>query len=64
MPAGQQTSLELEEGSYNLAFVDQVQSVLRTLAEYSAERGLIETRVLVREPGVPGSQPGYRAAVY
>ncbi len=64
LPAGEKTSLELEEGSYNLAFVDQNQSVLRTLADYDAERGLIETRVLVREPGVPGSQPSYRAAVF
>ena len=38
--------------------------MLRTLADYAAERGLIETRVLVREPGVPGSQPSYRAAVF
>ena len=64
LPAGQQTSLQLDEGSYNLAFIDQEQSVLRTLADYDAERGLIETRVLVREPGVPGSQPSYRAAVF
>ena len=64
LPAGEHTSLELEAGSYNLAFVDEDQNVLRTLAEYEAERGLIETRVLVREPGVPGSQPSYRAAVF
>ncbi len=64
LPSGQQTSLELEEGSYNLAFVDQDQAILRTLADYEAERGVIETRVLVREPGVPGSQGSYRAAVF
>ncbi len=64
LPAGQHTSIELGEGSYNLAFVDQDQTVLRTLANYQADRGLIETRVLVREPGIPGSQPSYRAAVY
>ena len=64
LPAGDHTSLELDEGTYNLAFVDQDQNVLRTLAEYRADRGLIETRVLVREPGVPGSQASYRAAVY
>ena len=64
LPAGGQTSLELEEGSYNLAFVDQDRRVLRTLADYDAERGLIETRILVREPGIPGSQPNYRAAVF
>jgi len=64
MPGGQGISLELEAGSYNLAFVDDDQNVLRTLAEYEAERGLIETRVLVREPGVPGSQASYRAAVF
>jgi len=64
LPAGEHTSLELDEGTYNLAFVDQDQNVLRTLADYQADRGLIETRVLVREPGVPGSQASYRAAVY
>ena len=53
LPAGAHTSLELEAGSYNLAFVDGDQNVLRTLADYAAERGLIETRVLVREPGNP-----------
>lgn len=64
LPAGDHTSLELDEGRYNLAFVDQDHNVLRTLVDYQAERGLIETRVLVREPGVPGSQASYRAAVY
>ena len=64
LPAGQHTSLELEAGSYNLAFVDQDQNVLRTLAAYEAVRGVVETRVLVREPGVPGSQTSYRAAVF
>ncbi|MCY3778764.1 MAG: NADH-quinone oxidoreductase subunit J [Chloroflexi bacterium] len=64
LPAGQKISLELEEGAYNLAFVDQDQSVLRTLADYEASRGVIETRVLVQEPGIPGSQPTYRAAVF
>ena len=64
LAAGAQTSLELEEGAYNLAFVEHEQNVLRTLAEYKAERAVIETRVLVREPGIPGSQPSYRAAVF
>ncbi len=64
LPAGQQTGIELEEGTYNLAFVDQDQNVLRALAEFDAARGVIETRVLVREPGVPGSQASYRAAVF
>ncbi|MCY3978718.1 MAG: NADH-quinone oxidoreductase subunit J [Chloroflexi bacterium] len=64
LPAGDHTSIALDEGAYNLAFVDQDQNILRTLADYKAERGLIETRVLVREPGVPGSQPSYRAAVF
>ena len=64
LPAGAHISLELEAGVYNLAFVDEEQNVLRTLANYDAERGLIETRVFVREPGVPGSQPSYRAAVF
>ena len=64
LPAGEQSSLELEEGAYNLAFVDQDQAVLRTLANYAAERGLVETRVLAREPGVAGGQASYRAAVF
>ena len=64
LPAGDHTSLELEEGRYNLAFVDQDQNILRLLSDYQAERGLIETRVLVREPGLPGSQASYRAAVF
>ncbi len=64
LPAGGHTALELDEGSYNLAFVDQDQNVLRTLADFKAERGTIETRVLVREPGIPGSLPSYRAAVF
>ena len=64
LPAGAHINLELEAGAYNLAFVDEEQNVLRTLADYEAERGLIETRVFVREPGVPGSQPSYRAAVF
>ena len=64
LPAGGHTSLELDEGSYNLAFVDQDQNVLRTLADYQADRGLIETRVFAREPGAPGNQASYRATVY
>ena len=64
LPLGDQISIELDEGDYNLAFVDQDQTVLRILAGYTAERGVIETRVLAREPGTPGSQPAYRAAVY
>ncbi len=64
LPAGDHISIALDDGNYNLAFVDQEQNVLRTLADYAADRGLIETRVLVREPGVPGSQSSYRAAVF
>lgn len=64
LPLGDQISIELDEGEYNLAFVDQDQTALRILAGYTAERGVIETRVLAREPGAPGSQPAYRAAVY
>ncbi len=64
LPLGDDISIQLDEGDYNLAFVDQDFNVLRTLSEFRAERGLIETRVLVREPGSPGSQPSYRAAVY
>ena len=64
LPLSESVSLQLDEGDYNLAFVDSDFTVLRTLAGYEAERGRIETRVLVREPGGPGSQPSYRAAVF
>ncbi|MCY3834450.1 MAG: NADH-quinone oxidoreductase subunit J [Chloroflexi bacterium] len=64
LPAGEHISIELDEGQYNLAFVDQDQNILRTLAEYQTARGRIETRALVREPGVPGSQASYRATMY
>ena len=61
LPAGGSVSIELDEGDYNLAFVDGEQNVLRTLAEYKAERGTVETRVFLREPGIPGNQASYRA---
>ena len=64
LPLSESVSLQLDEGDYNLAFVDSDFTVLRTLSGYEAERGRIETRVLVREPGGPGSQPSYRAAVF
>lgn len=64
LPAGGSVSIELDEGDYNLAFVDSEQNVLRTLAEYKAERGIVETRVFAREPGPPGSQASYRANVF
>ena len=64
LPLSESVSLQLDEGDYNLAFVDSDFTVLRMLAGYEAERGRIETRVLVREPGGPGSLPSYRAAVY
>ena len=64
LPAGDFISDELDEGSYNLAFVDQDQNVLRALPGYAADRGLIETRVLVREPSVAGGQANYRAAAF
>ena len=64
LPAGGSVSIELDEGDYNLAFVDGEQNILRTLADYKAERGIVETRVFVREPGIPGSQASYRANVF
>ncbi len=64
LPAGASLGLELDEGRYNLAFVDAQQNVLRILADYEAERGRVETRLLVREPGIPGGQASYRAVMF
>ncbi len=64
LPSGASVSIELDEGKRNLAFVDEQQNVLRALSDYDAERGIVETRVLVREPGVPGNLGSYRAAVF
>ena len=64
LPAGGSVGIELNEGDYNLAFVDSEQNVLRVLADYKAERGIVETRVFVREPGLPGNQASYRANVF
>ena len=64
LPLGESVSIELDAGSYNLAFVDQEQNVLRTLSDYRADRGLVETRVLLREPAIPGSQASYSATVF
>ncbi len=64
LPTGESLSVELDEGKYNLAFVDGQQNVLRILADYEAERGRVETRLLVRDPGLPGGQPSYRAVMF
>ncbi len=64
LPTGESVGIELDEGKYNLAFVDGQQNVLRTLADYEAERGRIETRLLVRDPGIPGGQASYRAVMF
>ena len=64
LPLGESVSIELEEGEYNLAFVDTEQNILRALANYTAERGTVETRVLLREPGLPGNESSYRAIAF
>ncbi len=64
LPSGEGLSVELDEGKYNLAFVDGQQNVLRILVDYEAERGRVETRLLVRDPGIPGGQVSYRAAMF
>ena len=64
LPSGEGLSVELDEGKYNLAFVDGQQNVLRTLVDYEAERGRVETRLLVRDPGIPGGQASYRAVMF
>lgn len=64
LPRGSNSAVELDEGTYNLAFVDVDKNILRSLPAYEAKRGAVETRVLVREPSVPGGQASYRAAVF
>lgn len=64
VPFGETTSIDLDESTYNLAFVNQENDVLRTLQGYEAERGVVETRVLVLEPAQLGGQAVYRAAVF
>ncbi|MDE2856713.1 MAG: NADH-quinone oxidoreductase subunit J [Chloroflexota bacterium] len=64
LPSGESLSVELDEGKYNLAFVDGGQNVLRALVDYQAERGKVETRLLVRDPGIPGGQASYRAVMF
>lgn len=64
LPQGGHIAIELDEGSYNLAFVNEDWDILHRLSEYEAERGIVETRVLVREPGILGGQTSYRAALF
>jgi NADH:ubiquinone oxidoreductase subunit 6 (subunit J) len=64
LPVAETTAIDFDEGTYNLAFVDENNDVLRLLRDFEAERGAVETRVFVLEPGVEGSQAMYRAAVY
>lgn len=64
LPPGDHISIELDEGSYNLAFASEGQDILYRLSGYEAERGIVETRVLAREPGILGGQASYRAAVF
>lgn len=64
LPPGDHISIELDEGAYNLAFVSEAQDILHRLSGYEAERGIVETRVLAREPGILGGQASYRAAVF
>lgn len=65
LPSGESLSVELDEGKHNLAFVDGQQNVLRILVDYEAERGRVETRLLVRDPGIPGGgQASYRAVMF
>lgn len=64
VPFGETTTIDLDEGTYNLAFVNEDNDVLRNIQEYEAERGVVETRVLVLEPGQLNGLPVYRAAVF
>ena len=64
LPLAEMTAIDFDEGTYNIAFVDENNDVLRILKDFDAERGAVETRVLVLEPGVEGAQAVYRAAVF
>lgn len=64
LPFAETTVVELDEGTHNLAFVDADNNVLRILPGYEAERGVVETRVFVLEPGQLGGIATYRAAVF
>jgi len=64
LPSGESLSVALDEGKYILAFVEGGPKVLRTLVDYQAERGKVETRLLVRDPGIPGGQASYRAVMF
>jgi NADH:ubiquinone oxidoreductase subunit 6 (subunit J) len=64
LPVGEALSLDFDEGTYNLAFVNEDNDVLRSLQGFDAERGAVETRVFVLEPGLDGAQAVHRAAVF
>lgn len=64
LPVAETTSIDFDEGTYNIAFVDENNDVLRTLKDFDAQRGAVETRVFVLEPGIDGAQAVYRAAVF
>ena len=64
LPQGDHITVELDEGTYNLAFVNQDQDILRSLPAYHARRGTVETQVFVREPSQLGGEESYRAVVF
>ena len=64
LPVAETTTIDLDDRTYNLAFVDEDNDVLLRLQEYEAERGVVETRVFVLEPALLGGEPTYRAAVF
>lgn len=64
LPVAETVSIDVDEGTYNLAFVNADNEVMRSLPDFEAERGAVETRVFVLEPSVDGSQAVYRAAVF
>lgn len=64
VPFAETTTIDLDEGTYNLAFVNEDNDVLRVLSDYEAERGVVETRIFVLEPGQLNGQATYRAPVF
>lgn len=64
LPFAETTTIDLKEGTYNLAFVDESNDVLTVLRDFEAERGEVETRLVVIEPGVLGGPSSFRVVEY
>lgn len=50
LPFGETTTIALDEGTYNLAFIDDSFNVHRVISDFKAVSGEVQTRLLVFEP--------------